>query len=131
MKTLSHPGSACACAEKRKEIAVRVLARLLLVLYGLTLIVSNTLGFKERAGADWVLWATAGGVLAILGFAVSFKRPATGLFCGIVVAAGLGTWMFLRFLETRNPMPDGAVVALSLFMLIILFLGMVPRKKAA
>ena len=82
---------------------MRVLARLLLVLYGLTLIVSNTLGFKERAGADWVLWATAGGVLAILGFAVSFKRPATGLFCGIVVAAGLGTWMFLRFLETRCP----------------------------
>lgn len=110
---------------------MRILARLLLVLYGLTLIVSNTLGFKEQVGADWVLWATTGGVLAILGFAVSFKRPATGLFCGIAVASALGTWMLLRLLETGNTMPDGAVVALSLFMVVILFMGMVPRKKIA
>lgn len=95
------------------------LAQVALVVYGVLLIVGGIIG-KVKSGSSASLFAgAASGAIALVGFWQSTNDPATGLLTGGLVGLMLTGIFMSRFIRTRQFMPAGLILILSLLVGIV------------
>ena len=99
-----------------------VIALWVLLVYGVLLIVGGILGYvlPEKPSRISLISGSVSGIIAIGAFFIGrYDRPLAGLAIGLVVSAGVGCMMFLRFKETRKLMPGGMVAGMSAVVTVI------------
>jgi uncharacterized membrane protein (UPF0136 family) len=87
-----------------------------LLIYGTLMIVGGILGYvvPEKPSKISLVAGGASGLLAFASFVIiRYDHALPGLAIGLVVTAGVGVMMFLRFRETRKLMPGGIVAIVS------------------
>lgn len=86
------------------------------------MIVGGILGYVLPAKPSKI--SLVSGVLAgLLAFGsfiiIRYDQPLPGLAIGLVVSAGVGVMMFLRYRETRKMMPGAVVTIVSAFAALV------------
>lgn len=102
------------------------LAQVALVIYGVLLIVGGIMG-KVKSGSSASMFAgSVSGAIALVGFWQSLSDPAAGFLTGGLVALMLTGIFMSRFVRTRQFMPAGLILVLSL---LVGVLTMMARQE--
>ena len=106
---------------------MRVIARILLVVYGVLLIAGGVMGYASKGSMASLIAGSVSGVLAILAFGLSLGRPRTGLALGLIVAIALTVERGMNWLKGGAFFPSGAVAILSVLMAVLIATALLQR----
>ena len=107
-------------------------ARLSLFVYAIALIAGGAMGYVKAGSPASLIAGSVSGVLALVSFVVSWKRPRAGFALGLAVALAVGLERLKGYLDApaEQPKPIAlAVAVMSFVMAATLILGLVTRQK--
>ena len=87
-----------------------------LLTYGVLMVLGGILGYvlPKKPSKISLISGGSAGILSVVAFFISrFDTALPGLAIGLVVSAGVGVMMFLRYQETKKFLPGGLVALLS------------------
>lgn len=110
-----YPGRVTALSASERQ-DVTIFAQWALVGYGALMLVGGILGYVLPAKPSRIslVAGAASGILSLASAAIiRYDHALPGLAIGLVVTAGVGIVMFLRYRETKKLMPGGVVAIVS------------------
>jgi uncharacterized membrane protein (UPF0136 family) len=108
-----------------------VFAKLCLFLYGVALIAGGVMGYAKAQSLPSLIAGSASGILILVTFAVSLRRPRTAFLLALLIALGLGASQLLRYIEKGEAGAGNVplmIACASGFMVVVLVLGLVSRR---
>ena len=110
------------------------LIRTLLLLYGLALIGGGIMGYVKAQSQESLIAGGASGLVALVAFAVSIRRPKLGFAIGFATAAAVGYFFLEKYLNAAAE-PDAKkraqmIAFTSLGMVVVLLIGLLlPSRR--
>ena len=96
-----------------------MLAKIALPLYGLFLVIGAYFGWKAGSRISLIMGLTSGTLILICAV-LAKANPTTGYGAGSAIAGILVVTFLIRLIKTHKVMPSGALMAVSILVLIIL-----------